>query len=166
MDKELKNYMDSLISILYETNLTATEIAKRSGLSTSQISRILSGKCLPRFSSLCKIFSSLNIDIRLFFKNPNWSYSELLNDKISLMTDDEIKKLSESQLKGRLLDVIDRARQLRADIFGFGQKLYENNPEKWNEISGNYDSEFANIQVNLSVEIEIANTSIIYKQAD
>lgn len=79
---------------------------------------------------------------------------------------DEIKKLSESQLKGRLLDVIDRARQLRADIFGFGQKLYENNPEKWNEISGNYDSEFANIQVNLSVEIEIANTSIIYKQAD
>lgn len=93
MDKELKNYMDSLISILYETNLTATEIAKRSGLSTSQISRILSGKCLPRFSSLCKIFSSLNIDIRLFFKNPNWSYSELLNDKISLMTDDEIKKL-------------------------------------------------------------------------
>jgi len=85
--------MGSLISILYETGLSATEIARRSGISTSQISRILSGKCNPRFSTLCKIISSLNIDIQLFFKNPDRSFSELTDDNVSLMSDNEIKRL-------------------------------------------------------------------------
>lgn len=77
---------------------------------------------------------------------------------------DEIQRLAEEQLGKKLEDVIDKARSLRADIFGFGQKIYENNPRKWAEISGNYDEEFTNIRVNIDVNVDIVNTSIIYKQ--
>lgn len=82
----------------------------------------------------------------------------------SLAVLDDFRKLSEGQLKNKIEDVIDRARVLQADIFGFGQKLYEDNPRIWNEISGDYETQLANIDVNLSVKIEIANTAIIFKQ--
>jgi len=75
----------------------------------------------------------------------------------------EIKRISEVQLKEKLWNIIEKARQLRADIFRFGQKLYENDPSKWNEIADDYDTVFANIQVNLNVKIEILNTAVIYK---
>ena len=75
----------------------------------------------------------------------------------------EIKRISEAQLKEKLWNIIEKARQLRADIFRFGQKLYENDPSKWNEIADDYDTVFANIQVNLNVKIEILNTAVIYK---
>lgn len=75
----------------------------------------------------------------------------------------EIKRISEVQLKEKLWNIIEKARQMRADIFRFGQKLYENDPRKWNEIANDYDTVFANIQVNLNVKIDILNTSVIYK---
>ncbi|ANX00598.1 spore gernimation protein GerC [Thermoclostridium stercorarium subsp. leptospartum DSM 9219] len=76
----------------------------------------------------------------------------------------EIKEMSEAQLKGKLQSILDKARQLRADIFGFEQKLYEDNPGKWVEMSENYDTVFSGIQVDLSVNINILNTSILYNQ--
>jgi len=79
---------------------------------------------------------------------------------------DEIKRLSEEQLKSKLEKIIDKARYYRTDIFGFGQKIYEDNPGKWNEISDDYETEFAKIDVNLTVKVEIPNTSIIFKHLD
>lgn len=89
--------------------------------------------------------------------NPEFSYMEML---------DGIKRLSEEQLKSKLEKIIDKARYYRADIFGFGQKIYEDNPAKWYEISDNYEAEFANIAVNLTVTVEIPNTSIIFKHLE
>jgi len=82
----------------------------------------------------------------------------------NLVIFDDIQSLSEAQLKDKLENVIDKARNLRADIFGFGQKIYENDPKKWDEIKDNYEEEFTNIKVNIAVKVEIVNTSFIYKQ--
>lgn len=77
---------------------------------------------------------------------------------------DEIERLSEEQLKNKLEDVIDKARHFQADIFGFGEKLYENDPEKWYKISDDYEKAFTNMKANVSVKVDVVNTSIIYKQ--
>lgn len=79
---------------------------------------------------------------------------------------EEIKRTSEMQLKKSLEKVINRAKNMKADIFGFGQKIYENDPKKWNEISDDYVTEFTNIEVNITVKVDILNTAIIYKQVN
>lgn len=77
---------------------------------------------------------------------------------------DEIKKSSEMQLKSRLEDVIKKAMEIKADIIGLGQKIYENSPDKWKEISNDYETELGNIHVNITVNVDIVNTSILYNQ--
>lgn len=57
------------------------------------------------------------------------------------------------QLAEEITAAIQKAQtEFQSDIFGFGQSVHKQHPEKWNEIKENWDDYFAKAAINVSVE--------------
>jgi len=62
-----------IVHLREEKKITQKELAKRAGLSSSGLSEIESGKKMPRFATLEKIASALDMDEVIFFVKPVYS---------------------------------------------------------------------------------------------
>lgn len=68
----------------------------------------------------------------------------------------KIEKSAARKLKKQLTETINTVQdEFRADIFGFGQSLHEQNPKKWRSFEKNWDEYFATMDTNIDVKAQI-----------
>jgi spore germination protein KC len=69
-------------------------------------------------------------------------------DKLSSRANEKIISIC-----GKTLDKAQR--ELKSDIFGFGESIHRAYPKVWNELKGNWDEEFTKLQVNFTADTKI-----------
>lgn len=69
---------------------------------------------------------------------------------------EEIKKLSEEEIKRLCNEGIDYAKSLKTDIFGLGNMIYKKNYKKWNDFKDKWNDEyFKQIEVEIEVKLNL-----------
>jgi len=59
---------------------------------------------------------------------------------------------------------LDKAQELKADIFGFGEAFHKKYPRLWNEMEPNWQEIFSSLEVNIIVESKVGNPGVIIKK--
>lgn len=83
-----------------------------------------------------------------------------INNNIDLQNYKEIEKIEKAwntEIKSDLKKLINKAQnKWNADIFGFGNTLYKNNPNLWKQIENNwYSTYFPNLNVKINTKLKI-----------
>ncbi|MDQ0199625.1 Ger(x)C family spore germination protein [Neobacillus ginsengisoli] len=65
---------------------------------------------------------------------------------------EKIDKVVEKEIKKQVVSSIKAAQKQKSDIFGFGERVHRADPKLWKKIKGNWDNEFASLQVNVKVD--------------
>lgn len=90
------------------------------------------------------------------------SIGEMLTEHTALNQKkiDEIKKLAELGIKKEILDSVARAKELKVDIFGFGEAIHRKNPVLWKKNKQDWTNQFAGIPIEVSVDVDIRNLGL------
>lgn len=73
----------------------------------------------------------------------------------------KIEKKVEEEYKKNIEQVIKRAKELKSDIFGFGEELYRSDPKKWKEIKHEWNEKyFPEAEVDIEVTVKIHHTGL------
>lgn len=85
---------------LYENKLTQKELSKKSGVSESTISRIVSGERgkRPSFEILNRLAQGLNIPTSDLVQNSGWNYDDFTQNKIVAESSAEYKTPKDLQI--------------------------------------------------------------------
>jgi len=86
--------------------------------------------------------------------------------RIQFCHENELKALSKTageQLKGNILELIKKAQNSGADIFGFGLLIKRNIPKLWKEMGKDWDKHFKEVEAEIIPEIEIVHTGLLKK---
>ncbi|MZQ85241.1 Ger(x)C family spore germination protein [Paenibacillus sp. 5J-6] len=80
----------------------------------------------------------------------------------------ELEKIAANSLKKVMYDSIKKAKENKADIFGFGEAIEDVAPKAWKKLEPDWPNEFAELQVNISTDLHIrrlgtTNNSIIMR---
>ncbi|NOV00763.1 Ger(x)C family spore germination protein [Paenibacillus planticolens] len=80
----------------------------------------------------------------------------------------EIEKIAANSLKKVMTSSINKAKENKADIFGFGELIEDASPKTWKNIKQDWPNEFTQLQVNISIDLHIrrlgtTNNSIILR---
>jgi spore germination protein KC len=66
---------------------------------------------------------------------------------------DELKA-TERAIRKEIQNALNKAKELNADIFGFGDYLRQKNPKKWKKIKDKWDEKFKNSEAEITVKIK------------
>lgn len=70
-----------------------------------------------------------------------------------------LEKDLKKKLTASLRHVINKAQKtFGSDIFGFGNAIHRSNPQAWKQLKKNWRQEFANLPVELSIDVKIRRT--------
>lgn len=69
---------------------------------------------------------------------------------------DKIKKLSEEEIKRICNDGINYAKEMKTDVFGFGNIIYKKDNDFWKKIKENWNNEmFQKVEVELEINLDL-----------
>lgn len=69
---------------------------------------------------------------------------------------DKIKKLSEEEIKRVCNDGINYAKEMKTDVFGFGNIIYKKDNDFWKKIKENWNNEmFQKVEVELEINLDL-----------
>lgn len=69
---------------------------------------------------------------------------------------DKIKKLSEEEIKRICNDGINYAKEMKTDVFGFGNMIYKKDNDFWKKIKENWNDEmFQKVEVELEINLDL-----------
>lgn len=77
-----------------------------------------------------------------------------------------IKVVEENEnlyIENQVLSTWNKAKEMNADVFGFGDLIYKYKPKKWKTIENKWDNEFQKITVNVEVDAKIRRMGKITK---
>ncbi|ADK14712.1 MULTISPECIES: Ger(x)C family spore germination protein [Clostridium] len=74
-----------------------------------------------------------------------------------------LEKREEDTIKKEIMLALKKSKKLNADIFGFGDAIYQHYPKQWSKIEKNWEETFQNIPVNINVNAKIRRTGRITK---
>jgi spore germination protein KC len=72
----------------------------------------------------------------------------------------KIDKLVEKEIKKEILATVNSAKRFKSDIFGFGEKVHRADPKLWKKIKGNWNEQFADLEVNVKVNSYIRREGV------
>ncbi|NLD46364.1 MAG: Ger(x)C family spore germination protein [Clostridiaceae bacterium] len=76
----------------------------------------------------------------------------------------DLEQGTEAMLEKQIGELIKKIQSdYGADIFGFGRKVMENNPEVWRGVGKNWKKEFENLKVSVDVNVHIKNSAVLSK---
>jgi spore germination protein KC len=75
----------------------------------------------------------------------------------------KMRKKVETSVKNSICQAFERARQLRADIFGFGEVIHRRFPKEWPGLENEWAVRFPDIQLTVKVKANIPLTGKIIK---
>lgn len=109
--------------------------------------------------STIKIIDEKNIEITISGVGDIYN----INNKIDIQDYKEINKIEKawsSSLKKDLTKVIKKVQsKWQADIFGFGNLIYKNNPNTWEKLEKNWNSKyFPNLNIKVKTDLKIDAT--------
>ena len=109
--------------------------------------------------STIKIIDEKNIEITISGVGDIYN----INNKIDIQDYKEINKIEKawsSSLKKDLTKVIKKVQsKWQADIFGFGNLIYKNNPKTWKKLEKNWNSKyFPNLNIKVKTDLKIDAT--------
>ncbi len=64
-------------------------------------------------------------------------------------------------VKEKAQTAVNRAQELRSDIFGFGNAVYRRYPREWNKLEGSWDEHFARLEVEIEVNAHISRSGLV-----
>lgn len=73
---------------------------------------------------------------------------------------EEVGRQTALELEKDILAALNKAKEYRADIFGFGEKVYRWHPGYWQLVKEDWRDYFANLPVEVEVEVVIRRTGI------
>jgi len=76
---------------------------------------------------------------------------------------EQLEKEKAAVIKNEVMLALKKAQSLNADVFGFGEVIYQEYPQKWKSIEGDWDEIFKNIDVDVVVEAKLRRTGKIGK---
>jgi spore germination protein KC len=83
---------------------------------------------------------------------------DLLNPK----TIEKIESEAEKQVQDLMEDSISKAKKdLKSDIFGFGETIHRQHPKAWKKLKGNWDETFLDLDVSYKINYEIRRIGTI-----
>jgi spore germination protein KC len=96
---------------------------------------------------------AINVEINLI---QNITAIEGNFDPINKDNEKNINDLSEEKIKSMCNKTINKVqKELKSDIFGFGDEIHRKYPELWEELKYNWDEEFSNLPVITTVNVKI-----------
>lgn len=87
------------------------------------------------------------------------SSKDLTNPKAFAM----LEKAEEDVIRKEVISALTKAQDLDADIFGFGDLMYQHYPKEWSKMEKDWDKTFKNINVDVNVTAKIRRTGRITK---
>lgn len=87
------------------------------------------------------------------------SSEDYANPKAFAMLENE----EENIIKKEVISAVKKAKYLNADVFGFGELMYQYYPKEWNSMEKDWNKIFKNINVNVNVTAKIRRTGRITK---
>ncbi|MDD4715754.1 MAG: Ger(x)C family spore germination protein [Oscillospiraceae bacterium] len=74
----------------------------------------------------------------------------------------KIEKSAESQIQASVKKSIETVQSAYgSDIFGFGSKIYKNNPKDWETVQSNWEEQFKTLPADVTVSVSIQNAGIL-----
>jgi spore germination protein KC len=90
--------------------------------------------------------------------------SSIQNEEIDLTKPEDIRLLEEEGEKAVRQDVmavVKKSQEAHSDFLGFGERIYETDPDLWEEISETWRDEWlTNVQVDISVNCKLRRTGL------
>ena len=90
------------------------------------------------------------------------AFAEIETSKGTLSPDDfkKAKSVAEQTIASNIQNLIRKVQtEYGSDIFGFGNAIYRDAPKYWEKIKPQWDTLFASLQVDVSVDVVIANSA-------
>ncbi len=85
---------------------------------------------------------------------------------VDLSTTNQIKRLEKRQaevIRDEIGAALTKARDLKADIFGFGEYLYRHDNRRWKGLESEWERHFVGAEVDVSVEVMVEEVGLITK---
>jgi len=76
-----------------------------------------------------------------------------------------IQNASAEIIRQEIMAAFDKSRELKADIFGFGEMLHKKYKNEWKILKDNWDDIYQNIDLRIDVETKIIKTDLLKKPA-
>jgi spore germination protein KC len=73
----------------------------------------------------------------------------------------KLEKMFNEKTQSHILSSVERAKELEADIFGFGEEIERANPKEWEKLKENWDEVFTTIDVKVTVDTKIRRMGTI-----
>lgn len=110
------------------------------------------------------------INISLFMEE-NISEVQCQIDLLDPNTIHELEQISKTMLKQIMTSAIKKAKQNKADIFGFGEAIEDVSPKTWLKVKSDWENEFSKLKVNIDTDVHIrglgtTNNSIIERSGE
>lgn len=94
---------------------------------------------------------------------------EVQPDSVDITRPGVLKELEERKkaaIEDEIIAAVIKARELNADIFGFGEAVRRKYPREWKQLEDRWDEIFPTLEVNMAVEAKIRRTGKITKTAE
>lgn len=72
-----------------------------------------------------------------------------------------LEKKFNKKTKKIILGSIDKAKEFKSDIFGFGEAMERADPKRWEKLKNNWGEEFSKLDVEVKVDVEIRRMGTI-----
>lgn len=86
-----------------------------------------------------------------------------LEDLTQIPAWNSLEKRQSEAIRSEVLAALKRARQLNADIFGFGEAVHKKYSRLWKDIEDQWDEFFPNIEVTVKVESKLRRSGLTIK---
>jgi spore germination protein KC len=70
---------------------------------------------------------------------------------------EKINQMHERKITGICNESVKKAQELKADIFGFGERLHAKDPAYWKTVKDNWSEVFATVSVHITVKAELVS---------
>lgn len=75
----------------------------------------------------------------------------------------KLEKVEGEVIKEEVMAALQKSRELNADIFGFGDIIYQHYPKQWTKMEKDWEQIFKNMRVDVSVDAKLRRTGRITK---
>lgn len=98
------------------------------------------------------------------------SISEIMNSKVNVVDKkgrEKLIKAAESLIKANLENIVTKAqKELKSDIFGFGELIKDSNPALWKQIEDDWSDVFQDLEVDITSTVNITGSALYREVID
>ncbi len=75
----------------------------------------------------------------------------------------KINRLYENKIAENCKKAVKKAKELKADVFGFGERIHSKDPKYWKTVKNEWNKTFETLPVRISVKAELISTGNMTK---